>query len=191
MMDSRTVICHCNKRLKSQEALLQHQRDSPRHVNAPSTSGEMPPPYELVERLSLQDQEPAYGVRRADQCKMTTSAKCTKFIPFSGGGPTTFFARNPDIRLSSWSNIMSPAQEQNPVGEESRIGDEGKKSKKKMKKKKEKTRQGSMPNVNRGSGSTWRVNANTGYTMDLFEDQNWALCDGDCGWCGHCGDGIL
>ena len=22
------------------------------------------------------------------------------------------------------------------------------------------------------------------------EDQNWALCDTDCGWCGHCADGM-
>ncbi|KAI7344992.1 hypothetical protein KC320_g8552 [Hortaea werneckii] len=25
----------------------------------------------------------------------------------------------------------------------------------------------------------------------LAEEQNWALCDKDCGWCGHCGDGVL
>ncbi|KAF2123216.1 hypothetical protein BDV96DRAFT_481420 [Lophiotrema nucula] len=23
------------------------------------------------------------------------------------------------------------------------------------------------------------------------DDQNWALCDKECGWCGHCADGIL
>jgi hypothetical protein len=22
------------------------------------------------------------------------------------------------------------------------------------------------------------------------EHQNWALCDTDCGWCGHCADGV-
>jgi len=22
------------------------------------------------------------------------------------------------------------------------------------------------------------------------DDQDWALCDEDCGWCGHCADGI-
>lgn len=22
------------------------------------------------------------------------------------------------------------------------------------------------------------------------DDQDWALCDKDCGWCGHCADGV-
>ena len=22
------------------------------------------------------------------------------------------------------------------------------------------------------------------------DDQDWAFCDKDCGWCGHCGDGV-
>lgn len=30
-----------------------------------------------------------------------------------------------------------------------------------------------------------------GLVSDTINDQNWALCDKDCGWCGHCGDGIL
>lgn len=27
--------------------------------------------------------------------------------------------------------------------------------------------------------------------MGLENNQNWALCDSDCGWCGHCADGII
>lgn len=33
--------------------------------------------------------------------------------------------------------------------------------------------------------------SNTNQTCNMFDDQNWALCDKDCGWCGHCGDGII
>jgi hypothetical protein len=29
------------------------------------------------------------------------------------------------------------------------------------------------------------------YALDDGNEQNWALCDKDCGWCGHCGDGII
>jgi hypothetical protein len=30
------------------------------------------------------------------------------------------------------------------------------------------------------------------YTVSKFSDndQDWVLCDKDCGWCGHCGDAV-
>ncbi|KAH7071897.1 hypothetical protein BKA63DRAFT_516579 [Paraphoma chrysanthemicola] len=28
------------------------------------------------------------------------------------------------------------------------------------------------------------------YYPGLDDDQDWVLCDKDCGWCGHCGDGV-
>jgi hypothetical protein len=32
----------------------------------------------------------------------------------------------------------------------------------------------------------WKVNGNTGQMMNMQLDEDWALCDKDCGWCGHC-----
>ena len=28
------------------------------------------------------------------------------------------------------------------------------------------------------------------YHLGQDDDQNWALCDKDCGWCGHCADNV-
>jgi hypothetical protein len=36
----------------------------------------------------------------------------------------------------------------------------------------------------------WKLNSNTGQMMDMHLDQNWGLCDKDCGWCGHCADNV-
>lgn len=62
---------------------------------------------------------------------------------------------------------------------------EGSKSKKK------KTRKGTSLKIGQGSHSSSKINPNTGRIMNLLEDQNWALCDKDCGWCGHCAEGFL
>jgi hypothetical protein len=37
----------------------------------------------------------------------------------------------------------------------------------------------------------WKSNPNTGQMMNMQLDENWALCDKECGWCGHCADNIL
>lgn len=55
--------------------------------------------------------------------------------------------------------------------------------------KKKTTRKGASLNLGQGSYSSSKVNPNTGQMMNLLEDQDWALCDKDCGWCGHCADG--
>lgn len=39
-----------------------------------------------------------------------------------------------------------------------------------------------------GTNSHWMTYSETGYTMDMMQDQDWALCDKDCGWCGHCAE---
>ena len=39
-----------------------------------------------------------------------------------------------------------------------------------------------------GTGGRWDMNVEMG-GMSL--DQDWALCDKDCGWCGHCADGVI
>jgi hypothetical protein len=36
-------------------------------------------------------------------------------------------------------------------------------------------------------GDTWVDHSRVGWDDD---DQNWALCDKDCGWCGNCTDGL-
>jgi hypothetical protein len=55
--------------------------------------------------------------------------------------------------------------------------------------KRKKTRKGNLLKIGQGSHSSSKVNPNTGQMMNLLEDQDWALCDKDCGWCGHCAEG--
>lgn len=54
---------------------------------------------------------------------------------------------------------------------------------------KKKSRRGDLLKTGQGSHSSWKVNPNTGRMMNMLEDQDWALCDKDCGWCGHCAEG--
>lgn len=106
--------------------------------------------------------------------RVAISANHTKFIPFIGGEPTTYLASNPNIRIS----------EQAMAGAKISFVAEGAKPKKK------KTRKGPPMKNNQGSYSTLKVNPHTGHMMDLLEDEDWALCDKDCGWCGHCSEGV-
>ena len=57
--------------------------------------------------------------------------------------------------------------------------------------KKKKTRKGTALKSGQGSYSSSKVNPLTGQMMNLLEEQDWALCDKDCGWCGHCAEGAL
>lgn len=36
----------------------------------------------------------------------------------------------------------------------------------------------------------WKLNHITGQMMNMQLDQNWGLCDKECGWCGHCADDV-
>jgi len=36
----------------------------------------------------------------------------------------------------------------------------------------------------------WGGGGGSGWSVDMMEDQNWALCDKDCGRCGHCAEGV-
>jgi hypothetical protein len=65
-MQPKSVLCTCSKRFNTNGAMLQHQRDSLRHVDAPQALEQIVRLDELVQRLSLNDQEANYGVRRAD-----------------------------------------------------------------------------------------------------------------------------
>ncbi|KAH8650338.1 hypothetical protein BGZ60DRAFT_421767 [Tricladium varicosporioides] len=117
--------CTCTKRFKTNAAMLQHQRDSPRHIDTPQG-------------------------KENNRC----------FIPFSGGSPT----------------IVAPSL----VPDQVMV----------TKEKRKKTGKKNMLKMGLGDGSTWKVNPNTGQTMNLLEDEDWALCDKDCGWCGHCNEGV-
>ena len=61
-------------------------------------------------------------------------------------------------------------------------------TKKKMMKKKKTRSRGSIGNTASRSYRVWSPN-----TGDWYSDvgSNHGLCDKDCGWCGHCADGIL
>ena len=44
------------------------------------------------------------------------------------------------------------------------------------------------PSLQRPLASQYKINPETGYMMDMMQDQDWSLCDKDCGWCGHCAE---
>jgi len=65
-MPPKPILCTCGKRFKNNDAMHQHQRASSFHVDAPHLAERQLPLDNLVQRLSLQDQEADHGVRGAD-----------------------------------------------------------------------------------------------------------------------------
>lgn len=57
------------------------------------------------------------------------------------------------------------------------IGDNGREQKERIRTKKT------------GSGTGLQLKV-TEYGMSSLGDEDWSLCDKDCGWCGHCADGV-
>lgn len=41
------------------------------------------------------------------------------------------------------------------------------------------------------SDTRFEMNPYTGRVMETLADEDWTLCDKDCGWCGHCAEGVL
>jgi len=148
-MQPKPVLCTCSKRFNSDNAMLQHQRDSLRHVAAPQAP-------EQILCLDQRDQEANYS-----------------FIPLAGGRTTTSLTMSSNIHISEQA-----------IAKKSFIA-EG------LKPKKKKARKETSQKIGQGSYSSSEINPNTGQIMNLLEDQDWALCDKDCGWCGHCAEGAL
>ncbi|SCV58489.1 uncharacterized protein FFB14_15679 [Fusarium fujikuroi] len=132
------VVCECGKTVKSQSALAQHKRDSPKHrqrvestgsgdhslssdpVSNPSNTGTAPsssryPPIKFVKA----------GTSIKDIRRKWKGRKLTK--NGSGTGPEM-----PQLRVTEYGKP---------------------------------------------------------YVSGL-DDEDWSLCDKDCGWCGHCADGV-
>ena len=75
------------------------------------------------------------------------------------------------------------------VAEGTQVKEKARNKNKKKNKNKNKSTKANLPEVGPwGYDSSFKVNPNTGRTMDMFADQDWALCDKDCGWCGHCNE---
>ncbi|KAF8850613.1 hypothetical protein BDZ45DRAFT_679673 [Acephala macrosclerotiorum] len=175
------VVCTCDKSFKDASAMLQHQRDSPRHRTAPQSipseqfaASQPPPQYlnDLVGRLSLQD-----------------AADDHLFIPLSARGnrcSTSFHVQNPRL------NFLKPrfAGRHAPSSTAGNKAGNRKNDFKATQNGNKKTTVGKTA-MNSGLDEGWLVHSNWASSRGMSQDQNWGLCDKDCGWCGHCGDGIL
>jgi hypothetical protein len=64
MKETTFVICSCRKRFKDHMAMSQHHRDSPKHSPKYTPPPREPPQNldEIVQRLSLQDQQVDFAV---------------------------------------------------------------------------------------------------------------------------------
>jgi hypothetical protein len=101
-----------------------------------------------------------------------------RFIPFAGGEklPPPFSSATGRTGLSY--TPIAFVREGAGAGSNGKAGPGGAKSKK-SKKRAVRTAPGGW---SEGRGSSW--------SMDMIENQDWALCDKDCGWCGHCAEGV-
>lgn len=64
-MTPKPVLCTCGKSFGTDDAMLQHQRGSQRHIDTPEAPEQTLSLDELVQRLSLQDEAADHGVRCA------------------------------------------------------------------------------------------------------------------------------
>ena len=56
-IQSTSVLCTCRKRFKTQSALWQHRRDSPRHTETPQAPEQVLSLDDSMQRLSLHEQD--------------------------------------------------------------------------------------------------------------------------------------
>ncbi|CZT43994.1 uncharacterized protein RSE6_04112 [Rhynchosporium secalis] len=167
----KTVLCTCNKTFGTSDAMLQHVQSSLRHKTTPQQSELMPWVENLVQRLSLQDDEPGHFL-----------------VPFKGGEPSKLSTTNSGNNVSR--SLVADAGMQ--------IFAESVKPKKSnhLKISKNSNKSKTIKTVGTGLGPpnsstpTMEIFENTDYTMDMYGGYDWGLCDKDCGWCGHCADGV-
>lgn len=102
----------------------------------------------------------------------------SQFNPFEGSSYTPPLNRQTILPLRAMPVSFVKAGERPKVEE------------KKSKKNKKKGGSGTGRN-GYSYGSSMKINPETGRMMDMSLDEDWSLCDKDCGWCGHCAEDIL
>ncbi|CVK99389.1 uncharacterized protein FMAN_02231 [Fusarium mangiferae] len=132
------VVCECGKTVKSQSALAQHKRDSPRHRQS-------------VESTGSSDHSLSSGP--------VNNPSNTTTVPSS--------SRYPPIKFVKAGTSIKDIRRKWKGGKLTKNGN------------------GTGPEVPQLRFTEY----GKPYVSGL-DDEDWSLCDKDCGWCGHCADGV-
>ena len=170
----RPVRCTCGKGFKSTHARAQHQRDAtiqrqtPSGAEAAAAAAASPSP-------SIAP--PTYEESMRNLLPQSFAEMRLTPIPSASdvGAPSAPSERGFGERLA-WRPVTFV--EAGTQSENSR--------KKKKKEKRGKGRSGSKRGY--GGGGEYGYMELNPLIMDMDQDQNWGLCDKDCGWCGHCAE---
>ncbi|KAM0263426.1 hypothetical protein ACHAQJ_001282 [Trichoderma viride] len=157
---SSQVRCRCGKNFKNNLAMMQHVRDSPRHLQRNSV-----PPPALDERLTCSCGSVFNTVQALQQHERDS--------PLHGGG-----ASNGQRVNDALPSAGSPSLWQRPIPFV-RAGTEAKNTKR---------ARGSKSKTGSTSGNRGIWSDSGTWYPDVGD--NHALCDKDCGWCGHCAEGV-
>lgn len=179
-----SVWCICGKKFRSNAAMTDHKRDSPKHnppqvpAQASTTPLEAPQAYQEEDKQSVSTVPTNFSSHLPQAWRLTADQS----ILLGSSKAAAFHAPG---NASASRRIYST-----PVAfvKEGSMPDKPKPKPKKKKSKKRATGTGGGPSST--SDPIWKVNPLTGNMMDMIENENYGLCDKDCGWCGHCMDGV-
>lgn len=156
------VVCECGKTVKGESALAQHKRDSPRHQQSVEPAGSNDPT--AVRGLASHVLDKSFRYKHNSSLLTITILE-----PPSNSSPMAFSSRYPPIQFLRAGEL---------------IRDNGRKGKGRTRTKKTGSGTGSeLPQVRFTEYGKMYVSG--------LGDEDWSLCDKDCGWCGHCADGVL
>ncbi|OJD33049.1 uncharacterized protein BKCO1_3400032 [Diplodia corticola] len=157
----RRVQCSCGKTLKDANALRDHQRQSPKHKD--------PPPKTAAS---------SQGALRSMQKQATATNSTLAFRPALTNHTAEANAVLPSPTPSGLKEKRPKQKNRSRRDRQGRTGDGG--------------CDGQDPFMGYSyiTGISGMRNYGYGYASGFDNDLNWGLCDKDCGWCGHCMDGV-
>ncbi|KAF2814487.1 uncharacterized protein BDZ99DRAFT_517074 [Mytilinidion resinicola] len=166
-----------------------HQRDSSRHKPGVTES---PPSTGMVTALT----QAAAATTPKHEAKQKQTREAVIYVLGLGMTSMSIEDQAPDgtaFRRIEGGGVSVPPKTTTAKGktaDEKQAAQPAKKEKKKKKKKKKDTGR-EVASGSRGvaASAAWYDRSPSSYDM-FDEDQNWGLCDKDCGWCGHCMDGL-
>lgn len=191
----RTTPCSCCTRLfVDKQALDAHFNDvhracpTPRAV--PKDRGNLAPA--KSHPPSQKNPKPLQGIHLASESDRTgPTNNCDNvdslFVPFQGstGHPPTKISSVQPSRnaIRRWGNSIQFVQESE------KTIDTYSPARKTITTPSSNRRRGSQPKPKRNKPQ-FQLEPNTTQWMNMSEDLDWGLCDKECGWCGHCMDGV-
>ncbi|MCJ1465858.1 hypothetical protein MMC07_004477 [Pseudocyphellaria aurata] len=158
--NNRPNRCSCGKSFKTVSSLDQHRRDAPIHTGSSNTAANPPP----LPQLAM----PMTSIETTGAEAATSETGAVTVVTSDGGMTQSETGRKKNKKKTKGEDKKQEQAKFNRT-----------------------TSSDSYPSdylYHPFSTPQYKYNPNTCNMMDMWQDQDWSLCDKDCGWCGHCYD---